>query len=61
MRNKRVGVAATATGLGLDDRRTIAPFPARKTGLLVLENVQNATGAHPVSFIRFANSSWLQV
>jgi hypothetical protein len=41
MRNKTVG---TATGLGLDDRRNITPFPTKKNVLLVLENVQNANG-----------------
>ena len=52
---KGFGRAATATGLRLDDRRSIAQFPAKKSGLLVLENVQNATGAHPGSFTRFAS------
>jgi hypothetical protein len=61
MRNKRVGSAATAMALELSERRTIAPFPARKSGLLVLENVQNASGAHPGSFTRFAYDSCLQV
>ena len=52
-RNKRVGRAPTATELGLDDRRTIIPFPVRKSGLLVLENIQNVTGAQPGSFTKF--------
>jgi hypothetical protein len=41
LQNKRIGKAATATGLRLDDRRNTAPFPATLSRLLVLENVQN--------------------